>query len=174
MIKIIIGQNASGKTLYLDNVVEEMSQGDGEIDFVTNLADQHIFDHVPFLPDKVEILCEILQAERVDTSCVILTPVESPVVLGREFIEIITLLCKDVKAVYLDEPEQGLSEYEMSILCTLIQYFSRFFEEIIIVTHSELFVQMVNCRYFTVVMDEKTADVELIQVSEDDKFEIID
>ena len=26
MIKIIIGQNASGKTLYLDNVVEEMSR----------------------------------------------------------------------------------------------------------------------------------------------------
>lgn len=89
-------------------------------------------------------------------------------------LQIITILCKDFKRMYIDEPEQGLSEYEINLLCLFLQLTEETYEEIVIVTHSELLIQMPCYELYTLKMSETTTDIELISVGEDEKFEIID
>jgi len=173
MIKFIIGKNASGKTLYLNNCVKQDLNSNEDIEFVTNLKDTNYQD-VDYDYRKIEILEEISHADSIDTSNELLALIESPVKLSKEFLQLVTILCKKCKRAYIDEPEQGLSEYEINLLASFLQYTNKFFEEIVVVTHSELLIQVTGCRLLTVKMDEFTTDIQLLEVSEEKKFEIVD
>ena len=48
------------------------------------------------------------------------------------------------------------------------------YENVTIVTHSELLIQIPNCKCFTTKMDDTTTEITLTEVKEDRKFEIID
>lgn len=173
MIKFIIGENASGKTLYLDNCIEKELVSNEEINFVTNLRDGN-YAEWQFNQERLDILEDISDSDKVDISNQILYLSGSPVKLSEEFLKLMTLLCKDCKKAYIDEPEQGLSEYEINLLASFLQYTQRTFEEIIIVTHSELLIQITSCICVTPKMSETTAYIELIEVPEEKKFEVID
>lgn len=173
MIKIIIGQNASGKTLYLNNCIDSELMEFNTIDFVTNMKDAS-YNDVSYNQERLEILESITDVERIDTSNELLALIGNPIKLSKDFLQIVTLLCKECKRVYLDEPEQGLSEYEINLLVSFLQYADNTYEEIIVVTHSELFVQIPVCKIFTPKMSETTSDIVLFEVEEDQKFEVID
>ena len=173
MIKFIIGENASGKTLYLNNCVKEDLNSNEDIEFVTNLKDT-FYQDVDYDQRKIDILEEISHSESIDKSNEILALIGNPVKLSKEFLQLVTILCKKCKRAYIDEPEQGLSEYEINLLASFLQYTNKIFEEVVVVTHSELLIQITGCRLLTVEMDEHTTDIQLVEVPEDKKFEIID
>ena len=173
MIRIIIGQNASGKTLYLNNCINNDLEDSDTIDFVTNLKDAS-YNDISYNQERLQVLEEITDVEMIDTSNELLALIGSPIKLSKDFLQIVTILCKECKKVYLDEPEQGLSEYEINLLISFVQYAESTYEEIVVVTHSELFVQIPLCEIFTPKMDEVTSDIILYEVEEDKKFEVID
>lgn len=173
MIKFIIGENASGKTLYLDNCIQDELNSSEQVNFVTNLYTVNDTD-VRYNARKLEILEDISNSERVDTSNQTLYIVGSPVKLSNEFLNLIDLLCKDCKKAFIDEPEQGMSEYEINLLGSFLEVVDKEFDEIIIVTHSELLIQIPRCEIYTVKMRDTSNEVGLIKVEDGDKFEIID
>lgn len=173
MIKFIIGENASGKTLYLDTCIEKEIASNENIQFITNLREANYTD-LKFNKARLEILEEISDVESVDTSNQILSLIGSPVRLSEDFLKLMTLLCRECKKAYIDEPEQGLSEYEIYLLASFLEYTEKTFDEIIIVTHSEILIQITKCIYLTPKMNKFTTDIELINVPEEKKFEVID
>lgn len=172
MVKFIIGENASGKSLYLDNAVKEDLNNNNEIEFVTNLYETS--SNNGYSQERLSILEDISNSEEIDTSNEILALVGSPVKLSKEFLHLMTILCSKCKRAYIDEPEQGLSEYEINLLASFLQYADRTYEEVIIVTHSELLIQIPRCTYATPKMSDTTSDVTLIEVRGEEKFEVID
>lgn len=175
MIKFIIGNNASGKTLYLDNCIDiELENVSKQgIEFISNLRNGNYSNRL-YNKERLNILEEITQCKEIDTTSSLLSFIESPVRLSEDFIKLMTLMCKECKRAYIDEPEQGLSVYELNLFCSFLDYAGRTYEELVIVTHSELLIQTDEKEMFTPIMDEKTADIQMIQVDEENKFEVID
>lgn len=173
MIKFIIGENASGKSLYLDNIIKADLDNHSEVEFVTNTYEIKN-DNIEYDKDRLSVLEDISGAEEIDTSNSLLAIVESPVKLSKEFLQLMTILCQKCKRAYLDEPEQGLSEYEINILSSFLMQAGRTYEDMVIVTHSELLIQIPNCVYATPKMRDNTADIILQNVKDGDKFEVID
>lgn len=173
MINFIIGENASGKTLYLDRIINKDLNSHGSIEFVTNVYDvKH--NNSKYNLDRISILEDISYADKVDTSNDIISILGNPVRLSKEFLQIITILCLECKRAYIDEPEQGLSEYEICLLSSFLTYTDKTFEDVFIVTHSELLIQLPYCEIYTPKMSATTTDIELIKVTEESKFEVID
>lgn len=121
MIKLIIGQNASGKTLYLNNLIQSRLEKTGKIDFVTNTVRNITFINKEYNKERLEILEELILADEISTSSSEnISPIGNPIRLSNRFLYLMTILCKDVKSAYLDEPEQGLSEYERNLFIYII------------------------------------------------------
>ncbi|MGN0375749.1 MAG: hypothetical protein ACI4EN_09655 [Butyrivibrio sp.] len=174
MIKLVIGANASGKTLFLNNCIQRELDNFDVPAFATNLADT-LYSDTEYNKKRLEKLEEIFcYADGIDTSNELISVINNPVKLSKDFLQIITILCKDFKRMYIDEPEQGLSEYEINLLCTFLQFTAELYEQLIIVTHSEMLIQLPYYELYTVKMSETSADIELIPVREDEKFEVID
>lgn len=175
MIKFIIGNNASGKTLYLDNCIdielENISKSG--LQFITNLRNGN-YSNRSYDKERIHILKELTQCTEIDITSALLSFIGSPVRLSEDFIKLMTLMCKESKRAYIDEPEQGLSIYELNLFCSFLDYAGRTYEELVIVTHSELLIQTDDKELFTPIMDEKTADLQMIQIDEENKFEVID
>lgn len=174
MIELIIGANASGKTLYLNNCINKELAEFSEPEFATNMVND-LYSDIGYNRERIKVLEEIFcYADGIDTSNELLSIINNNIKLSKEFLQIITILCKDFNRMYIDEPEQGLSEQEINLLCTFLQFTADTYEKIVVVTHSELFIQLPSYKLFTVKMSETTSDIELIPVEEAEKFEIID
>lgn len=175
MIQLIIGQNASGKTLYLDTIIEEKLKHADDINFVTNIGNNK-YNELLFSKKRVKILDDILMdfCDSIDTSNELITPINSEIVFSTDFLYMVTLLCKNVDEIYLDEPEQGLIEFEIKLLTNFLELIDKTYNKIVIVTHSELLVQMPYFDAYTIKMSNITSQVELLPVKGEDVLEVID
>lgn len=173
MIRLIIGNNASGKTLYLKRCIKDDLDKHNKVEFITNFID-NMSDSTEYNQDRINILGEVFcYSDGIDTSNDTLGIINNNVRVSKYFLEIITLLCKDYKRMYIDEPEQGLSIYEINLLCNFLQFADKTYENLTIVTHSEMLIQLPYYELYTVKMNE-SSDIDLIPVMEDKKFEVID
>lgn len=172
MLEIIIGQNASGKTLYLYNCIKAELEKNNT-DFASNL-NQLSYEDLKFNKKRIEILYDLIDtAEEIITNNKILS-IKAEENFSKAFLEIMSILCKDVSTLFLDEPEQGLSRREIDILCTFIERANRTYKRVVIVTHCDLIIQCENIIIYSVQMSTQTNKLRLIEVPEDKKFEIID
>lgn len=172
MLEIIIGQNASGKTLYLYNCIKE-ELDKNNTDFITNL-NLLSAERAGFNEERIEILYDIIDtADEIITSNKILN-IKADENFSKAFLEIMTLFCKDKSTLFLDEPEQGLSNRELYILANFLDKAEETYKRIVITTHSELLADTEYAKAYTVKMSDKTNELKLIEVPEEKILEVID
>lgn len=151
MITLIIGQNAIGKTVYLQNKVKEMSRNNNVI---SNLTESNYLNSVPYNRERIEELKDILDTENIVENDDMLGISTDEVRISKAFASILTLICKDLEYMYLDEPEFGLSYREIGFLIWFLCHVEDSFKEIEIVTHSEMLLsQLQNTEVKTIEYD---------------------
>lgn len=172
MLEIIIGQNASGKTLYLYNCIKaEIAKGD--TDFVSNL-NKLSYEDLKFNTERIEILYDVIDtAEEIITTNEVLN-IKADEKFSKAFLEIISIICKDASTLFIDEPEQGLSNRELYILANFLDRAEETYKRIVITTHSELLADTEYAKAYTVKMSNKTNELKLIKVPEEKVLEVID
>lgn len=98
MLEIIIGQNASGKTLYLYNCIKAEIEK-GNIDFASNL-NKLSYEDLKLSTERIEILYDVIDtAEEIIETNEILN-IKADENFSKAFLEIISILCKDVSTFF--------------------------------------------------------------------------
>lgn len=151
MITLIVGQNAIGKTVYLQNKIKDMSKNNNVI---SNLTESNYLNSVPYNRERIDDLKDILDTENIVENDDMLGISSDEVKISKAFASIITLICKDLEYMYLDEPEFKLSYREIGFLIWFLCRVENSFKEIEIVTHSEMLLsQLENTEVKTVEYD---------------------
>lgn len=151
MITLIIGQNAIGKTVYLQNKIKDMSRNNNVI---SNLTESNYLNSVSYNRERIDNLKDILDTENIIENDDMLGISTDEVRISKAFASILTLICKDLEYLYLDEPEFGLSYREIGFLVWFLCCVEDSFKEIEIVTHSEMLLsQLENTEVKTVEYD---------------------
>lgn len=70
-------------------------------------------------------------------------------IVDKEFLELLTLLSKDVSIICLDEPELNLDQYELWTLVDILKDYD-FDTDIWISTHEIMFADLVNAKFYMV------------------------
>lgn len=164
----IIGENASGKTVKL---LSFMEHGIYSRDYISNID----VTKNPFLKlfkvnnEKLAIAEDILECEFLHVSQNTLVVLDNDLDYSSSFLQMMYLLCLDTDRLYLDNPEFYCKDYvEIGKLSSLFAKTVRFFKDIVVVTHSELFLNLGGMSVKTVV------DGELVDVIRGTEREIID
>lgn len=150
MINLIVGANASGKTLTLKRMVNEHAvQG-------CSYSDSPIvLESIKLNECALEIASEFLEGDALvyNNSVVGVTPwFDNPIEFSRLFLDRVNLVCKNTKYVFLDEPDFGITDEETRILAHIIESISRELEkEFWITCHCDSFVSCGQTRFFHVI-----------------------
>jgi predicted ATPase len=177
MLKLVVGQNTIGKTLELKRQLEECQKHNP---VVTNLYDDYNLKQVSYNIDRVNALKELvfpdedvlISGEKLSIGSADL----NTCVPGHssDLEELLTLLCKDINFVFLDEPDKNLNYADKLLLINFVGRVQHTFNEIWIVTHYEGFMFIPDRDVYTVQMAETTSTTKLIRVPEGKEFEVID
>lgn len=163
MIKIITGDNASGKTRFLINLMNGVLYSHK---YITNIG----LDNNPFLCSipydlrKQEILLNVLESDKdfifYEDGLNLCGERLSPAARG-----LIDLLSREIDDIYLDEPEFNLNQRDLGVIIEYIIRIDEFHKSIYIVTH--------ECG-FAAVLDNKDSGVyvvgkdgELVRIKDD-------
>lgn len=171
MLKIFIGRNAVGKTVYLKNCMKSCKS-----DFGTNLdtTDGILSLELSIDKERLSILRDVLMAKDIQLMGSLLVCTDSAYDISEQFMRVATIVCQDAPAVYLDEPELKLSREEVSLLVEFLSLvLSKTEIDMYITTHNNA---IVNIRFgkdvYEVVNVEDTASV--VCVREGDVDEVLD
>ena len=151
MIILIIGQNAIGKSVYIRTKAKEALQYNAQI--ITNFWDKTYLKNRDYNEERVDLLRELFDADKIEKKRDRLQ-ITSDFPISNYFNDILTAICKEGEELYLDEPEYGLYSYEIGYLVTFISRVSDTFKYIEIVTHSELFLAILEAERNTVVLND--------------------
>lgn len=165
MITLVVGQNAIGKSVYLRNKAKSAA-ADNEI--IYNMVDSSYLDDIAYNAERVDHLKEILRTDSISESDDTLMIKTEEVKLNTEFIKLLTLICKDCKNLYLDEPEYCLTYHQIGFLVWFLSRVEYTFDEIVIVTHSETLLGLMDKEVKTVEWNEVTHNFELVDLKEND------
>jgi predicted ATPase len=164
MITLIIGQNAIGKTAYLHDKVQDMSQNQKK-NVISNLLDSSYLKNIKYNQERMEQLRDILDTDNITENIDKLAIQTDEVKVTDKFASVITLICKDLDYLYLDEPEFGLTYKQTGFLVWFLNRVEDTFKEIEIVTHSEMLLsQLQNTTVKTIIynsIDKKFTKVDL-------------
>lgn len=163
MITLIVGQNAIGKSVYLKDRAKAASLND---DIIFNMVDSSYLDNISYNTERIEHLKDILQTEDITENDDILVIKTDEVKLNTEFIKLLTLICKNCKKMYLDEPEYCLTYHQIGFLVWFLSRVEVTFDEIVIVTHSEVLLGLESKEVKTVDWNEETHRFELVELKE--------
>lgn len=165
MITLIIGQNAIGKTVYLHDKIKYVSKTQNVI---TNLIDSSYLNSVGYNSTRIERLKDILDTDNIAENSDILGITTDEVNVSKAFVSILTLICKNLDYLYLDEPEFGLSYREIGFLIWFLCSVEDSFKEIEIITHSEMILeQLQNTEVKTIEYDENQKKFVKTDLKED-------
>ena len=169
MLRLVVGQNAIGKSVYLN---DQLLLNSSNVNINTNLADADFLCSRDYDDERVEHLEEVLDLCDIylGESRIKITNCEVDVSITFE--EIITIICKQGDYLYLDEPEYGLKDWEITRLFNLIIRVADSFKEVIIVTHNELFLGVPDKEVCTV--EWQNSSYVLKPVEEDKIYDTID
>lgn len=171
MIRLVIGQNTIGKSLYLINESKKYKLSEIETNFFSDgiLSDRIEYDHT-----RTEILRNLLDADEVITDTTLLGFKNPDIVCSEAFIKLFSLLCRNKQIFFLDEPDKMLRLNEKILFINFLAQAENTFEDIYIVTHNEQMLSLPKRKLYTVTMDKNTSKLQLTEVGEDKKYEIID
>lgn len=168
MINLIIGKNALGKTVYLNKLKDK-----NDLDkIITNLITFRYIKNEKYNQERLDILQELLLADEIIPTNPKLTIVKPDFEISQEFIDIMTLLCKDRNLVLIDEPNKGLTPHERFRLISFLAQTAHTFDSVYIVTHYEGMLAIPNINIYTV--DKYNNELNLIQLNRGEAYEVID
>lgn len=162
MITLIVGQNAIGKSVYLKRKVQKVVQYNENIIF--NMLDTTYLNNRTYNSTRIEALKEVLDASiNTENNDTILIETDE-IRIRKPFNDILTLICKEGTELYLDEPEYKLNSREIGYLVAFLYRILDTFHCIEIVTHSELFLSILEAEVKTIKIDTNydfaTSDLE--------------
>lgn len=171
MVRLIIGKNAAGKTLYLENMIKRYEL----FEVNTNMRDKIYTYQIPYNKKRIEILKECLETEDISENSLSLGIANSTAyMISTELLELLTLICRDRNILILDEPLKKLSAYEYEVFIKVIAWVQDTYTDIYIVTHNELALAIPGKQCYTVEMDQETNHVRLIEIAKENELEVID
>jgi hypothetical protein len=150
MVKWIIGLNGAGKTVYLENTLEDAIKNKENI--VTNIRS---VAYRGFNEDKIKALNEpelyedtfdYGEIEVVNNHIIIKN---ATIIYTDNFMNLLTLLCREGDTLIIDEPEFGLYGVEIDMIVKIIEVLLPFYKKGCIATHcQELFTLQPNNFYW--------------------------
>lgn len=152
MVRLIIGQNAIGKSVYIKNKAKKELEKCDKI--LCNIWDSKYLINITYNEDRIEALYDILDAEEITENRECLLIKSNICEFSQSMLKIVSLICKEGSKLYLDEPEYGLTNREIGYLVAFIYNIMDTFDEVEIVTHSELFFGIQEAEVVTVSLDK--------------------
>lgn len=138
MINWIIGLNGSGKTVYLEKVLDKEVDSGSKI--ITNIRQTH---YSGFNADRLELLKQY-DFYDILTDYGEIEVINNRLAIKRDdfeftdyFLDIITLLCRNGDTLILDEPEYGLYGMEINFLCDILEVLVDTYKKGYIATHCQ-------------------------------------
>ena len=138
MIKWIVGLNGSGKTVLLEDELEEEINKNSKI--ITNLKNITYRD---FDKNRIDMLVghddyvDIFDYGDIEINNNEMTITENGHEYSKNFLNILSLLCRKGDVLILDEPEFGLYGVEMMMLGRIINILSNTYKNGLIATHCQ-------------------------------------
>lgn len=168
MVNVILGHNATGKTLFLNNLLKDNQKA------VTNLIQPVFFSETKFNSEAVNRIERALGISDITKRGTSINYVSNDgVELSSEMCDLLFLLCCDMDVAILDEPDFGMTEVERGKLITVFSYLSTIFLEIWITTHDEGMLYLDNANYYRVERMHGSSNVRLISLSRENCYEYI-
>lgn len=164
MVNVLVGDNGNGKTQFL----KQMLRKEGTI---SNIASDKSTEFVSISEEKVNELSEITGAKcSTNGSEVFVKDFKVGrryVDIGAKLLSILTLLCREGSVLLLDEPDTHLTEDDINILTFILEYCENLFNEIWVVTHNMIMLNIESCKYY------KISKGNICSISKDDAYEYI-
>lgn len=170
MITIIVGNNAIGKSAYLKNKVKNRV-GITENIIYNGIEFETVLKYREYNGDRINELQEVLDADEIVENVKELTASNTEIEFTGSFRDIVSVICREGNELYLDEPEYGLNDVEISYLVKFIYRILDTFDNIEIVTHAELFLTILESNKKTIIV--KNNSFEAVDI-EGDAYAIID
>lgn len=131
MIKAYCGRNATGKTLFLQNLFKEAEEQhkrvvynrDKSLDCKNVSPDSEIIQRINSCVDSI-VVNESGRASAIKDD------------ISNNLVNLIYVLSRNVDLIYLDEPEAGISYREQAIMLQILYTVSQF-KDIVVTTHDE-------------------------------------
>lgn len=168
MLTLIIGKNASGKTIYLNSLLFKFKSSN----IITNLLDKDYIVNTKFNEERKEVFRKLMLAdkiEEVNNKFKFQNPYFEP---SDEFNNLMSLLCRDRKILLLDEPDRDITYNEKNILINFLAFTYKTYDQIYIVTHDE---EMLNLpKYELIAIKKINGEFIPMKVNEEDADEVID
>ena len=165
MITLIIGQNATGKSVYLKNRAKEAVRKNENI--ISNTWDTTYLNNRGYNAERIEALEEVFDSEEITENPEYLDIKTDEISIGKSFKDMLTMICREGDELYLDEPEYALNSREEAYLVSFLYRVLDTFKNIEIVTHSELFLGILEADRKTVILNDKNEYV-LSDLKEDE------
>lgn len=168
MLNIIVGENASGKTAALNEVLEQYSLRD----VATNIADTSAYD-VDVVDEKIDKINIKMPFDIERQGTTIRLSAFDPdddfdYDRCKEMYAIFDALCSNKKYLVWDEPELGLPNGYRGWLFEAISMVTNSFEEVWITTHFEGADLMHDAKFYVVDKNK-----QLKEISGDDASELL-
>jgi len=166
MMKWLVGLNGAGKTVILEEALEEAINAGERI--VTNIRNVHYngFDMKKVdaleMSENLEDIFDYGELKIINNKVLV---VNNDFSYTEEFLNVLTLLCREGDTLILDEPEFGLFGIEIDILVKVFNVLSPFYKKGYIATHcQELFTVQPDNFYWCKKYDmEKITEEELYE-----------
>lgn len=165
MTHIIVGENASGKTLWLRNYIDNIGHNkcNSNLDGLSN---------VRFNRDRLDVLGDLIESDIKVLGSSFIVPDTNGYRLSRRFFDLAAIICNDHDYLALDEPEQLLTITEnlkiVQLLCQLS--LKGLYKEMVIVTKEAAYFAIPDSKYYTVKMSDNNK-VDRIEITEEDAYE---
>ena len=173
MVRLIVGENAAGKTLYLKEVLQKYMLNN----VITNTVNDSTLIKEKFNSTRVNILRNTLKTADIKGETGLLNIACDDIELSSQFLELLSMVCKDRDILILDEPCFGLTPGQKCIIVDFFREALQTFKDAYIVTHYESLLGLLiipGFEAFTVNTDNKTLNTEVIKISMEEADEIID
>lgn len=157
MNHIIIGANASGKTLYLKNLVK------GRNGVVSNLLNEKFLYRFSVSQERVNRLISELDLD----SLIVTTGVAmaiGDIKFSIDFLKVLYLLCLDADVLALDEPDLSLGYVEQSFLLTALFAVQMTYKDMYITSHDDNILGVPKSEFFIAERIRGTSDVKLVHI----------
>ena len=165
-MNILVGGNASGKTHYLVNKI----QNNNRKDVVTNLVDLDMLGSFDIDDERIAVIGETLEADNLLVNSSMLYIADGRQEFSKKLCELLFLLCIKRGILILDEPDADLSYSDDCAFHAVISQIRRFYDEIWISSHNEGVLSYPSVNFFKVV--ENGDNLNLIDVSEESVDEL--
>lgn len=175
MITLILGQNAIGKSYYLNKILKENIKSNIVASNINGINGLENLENREYSKERLEILEENKFIDEISVKANKISIIEADMKTGHKFESLVYLLCKEADILILDEPEYGLSSEEIALLFDLLVKMAPTFKDVYIVSHSVKSIALLwnnNSKLYTVITENNS--FKLKEENKEAAYELID